>query len=42
MAVTVTLRVDIVEITMFATTSQATVPMAVSLIGRGTGVTVRI
>lgn len=38
---TVTLRVGIVEITMFATTSQVTVPTVVSLIGRGSGVTVR-
>lgn len=38
MAVIVTLRVGIVKVTMFVTTSQVTVPIAVSLIGKGTGV----
>lgn len=42
MAVIVTLRVGIVEVTMFVTTSQATVLMAVSLSGRETGVMVGI
>lgn len=42
MAVIVTLRVGIVEVTMFVTTSQANVLMAVSLIGRETGVMVGI
>lgn len=42
MAGTVKLRVGIVEVTMFVTTSQATVLMAVSPSGRGTGVMVLI